>query len=458
MIPVILAGGHGLRLWPISEKKKPFYRFFQKSFLEMSLKRLNGFPSPLLVTLEDMKQETEEITGDKCKIICEPESKNTAPAIALVCHFLKEQKKEKEVVGFFPVDHYFHPEEKFHQFISLGEQLAVSKKQIVALGFTPSKPLSGYGYIKTKKLCSEKNKIFVYEADSFLEKPDTNTAQSLIERGNSFWNSGIFISSVNLLIEHFEKYLPELWRGIETMPKEKQSRCSHYKKIKAVSFDKGIMERINEYLVLNTNISWRDLGSWDDIADLHEQENVELSVEASVVSKHSQRNFIFSETSKPIGLIGINDSLIVNGSEGLLIAKRGAVQGIRKMIDGFKSINGEHQEKENSPVVKPWGCYKVLFSSLSFKVKLLYVNPNERLSYQSHKRRKEQWIIVSGTGEVTLNKQVRKVKAEDYVVISQGEKHRLKNTGKTELIVLEAQFGDLCVEEDIVRHEDDYNR
>lgn len=461
MIPVILAGGHGLRLWPISEKKKPFYRFFQWSFLEMSLKRLNG-PPPLLVTLDGMKQQTKKIAGSKLQLVCEPESKNTAPAIALACHFLQKQKKEKEIVGFFPVDHYFHPEEKFHQMVSFGERLALSEKQIVTFGITPSKPLPGYGYIKTKKFCYKENDISVYEANSFLEKPDTWTAQNLIQKRNSFWNSGIFISSVDLLIEHFKKFLPEIWRVIETIPEESPARRSHYKNIKAISFDKGIMEKVSGYLVLKTDINWRDLGSWDDIADLHEEENMELGSSVSALSKDSKGNFIFSEKNKPIGLIGVNNHLIINGSEGLLIAKRGAAQGIREIIDGFKSIGGDNQEKEKfpfvTPVLTPWGRYETLFSSLSFKVKLLYIKPKERISCQSHQRRREHWIVVSGRGEVTLNTQAQKIKAEDYIVVPQGEKHRLKNTGKKELVVLEAQFGDPCIEEDITRHEDDYNR
>lgn len=453
MIPVILTGGHGLRLWPVS--KKPFYRFFRQSFLEMSLKRLSGSSSPpLLVTLDGMKQQAEKIAGSKLQIVCEPESKNTAPAIALACHFLQKTEKSKKIVGFFPVDHYFHPNKKFHQMVSFAEQLA--EKQIVTFGLTPSKPLSGYGYIKTKKFCYKKEDISVYEANSFLEKPDTRTAQNLIQKRNSFWNLGIFISSVDLLIEYYKKFLPDLWRIIETMPEESSARRSHYKNIKAISFDKGIMEKVSGYLVLNTDINWRDLGSWDDIADLHEKENREMGPSASVVSKDSKGNFIFSEKNKPIGLIGVNDSLIINGSKGLLIAKRGAAQGIREIVDGFKSISGE--EKEDSFVVTPWGRYETLFSSLAFKVKLLYIKSKQRISCQSHQRRKEHWIVVSGQGEVTLNTQVQEIKPEDYIVIPQGEKHRLKNTGKKELVVLEAQFGDPCVEEDITRHEDDYNR
>ena len=333
--------------------------------------------------------------------------------------------------------------------------MALSKKRIVTLGLTPLKPLPNYGYIKTKKLHCKENDIFIYESDSFLEKPDTNKAQSLIEEGNSLWNSGVFISSVDLLIECFKEHLPELWKVIETMPED---RCCHYKNIEAISFDKGIMENISEYLVLNTDLKWRDLGSWDDIADLHEEKNIELGIEPSVVSKDSQRNFVFSEKNESIGLIGIKDSLIVSGSEGLLIAKRGTAQGIKNLIGSFKKMGGDSQGKEHSIVLKPWGRYEILYSSLPFKVKLLYMNPNERLSYQSHQKRKEHWIIVSGTGEITLNEKVQEIKAEDYVIIPQGQKHRLKNTGKKELIVLEAQFGVLCVEEDIIRHEDDYNR
>ena len=369
MIPVILAGGHGSRLWPISNNihRKPFYKFFRQSFLEMSLNRLSDFPSPLIVASESMKAHTEELA---CKTametVYEPESKNTAPAIALVCHLLKNRKREKEVVGFFPVDHYFHPREKFHKLISFGEHLALSEKRIVTLGLPPKKPLPGYGYIRTKKLHVKEGDIFIYKSDSFLEKPDTKRAQSLIKQGSCFWNSGVFISPVDLLIEYFKEYLPKLWKIIETIPEDLQGMSHYYKNIEPISFDKGIMENINEYLVLSADLEWRDLGSWDDIADLHEEKDMKLGIKTSIISEDSHGNFVFSQKNEPIGLIGINNSLIVNGLEGLLIAKRGTAQNIKGIVDSFKKKEGEALGNKNSIVLKPWGQYEILFLQSSF--------------------------------------------------------------------------------------------
>lgn len=461
MIPVILAGGSGRRLWPISNNihRKPFYKFFRQSFLEMSLNRLSDFPSPLIVASESMKLQVEELACKTAmKTVYEPESKNTAPAIALVCHLLKKQKREKEVAGFFPVDHYFHPREKFHKLISFGEHLALSEKRIVTLGLPPKKPLPGYGYIRVKKLHVKKEDISIYKSDSFLEKPDTKKAQMLIKKGSCFWNSGIFISPVDLLIDYFKEYLPKLWKIMEKIPEDLQGISHYYKNVEPTSFDKGIMENINEYLALSADLEWRDLGSWDDIADLYEEKDMKLGIKTSIISEDSHGNFVFSQKSEPIGLIGVNNSLIVNGLAGLLIAKRGTAQNIKGIVDSFKKKGNECPENKTPFVLKPWGQYEVLYSSLHFKVKLLYVNPNERLSYQSHKKRREHWIIVSGTGEMTLSEKVQKIKVEDYIVISQGQKHRLKNTGEKPLIVLEIQFGVSCEEKDIIRHEDDYNR
>ena len=461
MTPVILAGGQGLRLWPVSNdtQTKPFYRFFQQSFMEMSLERLSSLPSPLIVASESMKTQTEQIAKKvSAKTIYEPEAKNTAPAIALACHFLKNQKQGDKVVGIFPVDHYFHPREKFHKLISLGEQLALSENKIVTLGLPPNKPLPGYGYIKTKTLQKKENDICIWQSDSFVEKPDTHKAQELIKEGQCFWNSGIFIGAVNLFIKHFRERLPQLWRIIEGIPENLENIHYSYKNIKAISFDKGIMEHISEYLVLSSNLQWRDLGSWDDIADLHEEKNIKLSAKSSVVSKDSQGNFVLSQENKPIGLIGLKDSLVINSKQGLLIAKRGKAQEIKEIVGSLKKLKKENSEHENSIVLKPWGRYKTLYLSLPFKVKLLYINPGERLSYQSHKKRREHWIVISGSGELTLNGKIKKLKTDDSVLIPQEQKHRLKNTGNKELIVLEAQLGTLCVEEDIIRYEDDYNR
>lgn len=460
MIPVILAGGQGLRLWPLSNdtQTKPFYRFFQKSFLQMSLERLNHFPSPHIVASESMKTQTEQIAGKvSAKTLYEPESKNTAPAIALACHFLKNQNQENKVAGFFPVDHYFHPSGKFHELISLGEQLALFEKKIITLGLPPDKPLPGYGYIKTKRLKKQKNNICIWQSDSFIEKPDTHKAQELIKDKRYLWNSGIFISSLDTLIEHFKEHLPKLWSIIESIPDNLENIHHFYKEIEAVSFDRGIMENISEYIVLSSDLQWKDLGSWDDIADLHEEKNIKLSTNPSVVSKDTHGNFIFSQEKKPVGLIGLKDSLVVNAEQGLLIAKRGKAQEIKELIGSLKRVE-TGAEHENSITLKPWGRYETLYASLPFKVKLLYIKPGEKLSYQSHKNRREHWIVVSGSGELTLNGKITKLKIDDTVLIPQRQKHRLKNIGTKELIVLEAQLGTLCVEEDIIRYEDDYNR
>ena len=460
MIPVILAGGQGLRLWPLSNdtQTKPFYRFFQKSFLEMSMERLSHFPSPLIVASESMKTQTEQIAKKvSAKTLYEPEAKNTAPAIALACLFLKNQKQGQEVVGIFPVDHYFHPIEKFHKLISLGEQLVSSENKIITLGLLPNKPLPGYGYIKTKKLKRQENDICIWQSDSFVEKPDTHKAQELIKDKHYLWNSGIFISSVDTLIEHFKEHLPKLWSIIESIPNNMENIHHFYKDIEAISFDKGIMENISEYIVLSSDLQWKDLGSWDDIADLHEEKNIKLSANPSVASKDSHGNFIFSQEKKPVGLIGLKDSLVVNAEQGLLIAKRGKAQEIKELIGSLKRLE-TGAEHENSIVLKPWGRYKTLYFSLPFKVKLLYIKPGERLSYQSHKNRREHWIVISGSGELTLNGKIKNLKTDDHILIPQGQKHRLKNIGAKELIVLETQLGTLCVEEDIIRYEDDYNR
>ena len=424
----------------------------------MSMERLNNFPSPVIVALESMKDQIEEMDCDSAEFIYEPESKNTAPAMALVCHLLKSQTQGEKVAGFFPVDHYFHSKEKFHKLISYGEKLAQSEKQIVTLGLPPHKPLPGYGYIKTKRLHHKEKDISIWKSDSFLEKPNTRQAQSLIKEGDCFWNSGIFICPVDLLIKHFKSYLPELWKAVKTISKDLNNIRLCYENIEAISFDKGIMENISEYLVLSSDLQWKDLGSWDDIADLHEEKGMKLFKESSVVSKDSHGNFVFSQKSEPIGLIGIKDSLIINGSKGLFIGKRGKAQDIKSIVDKLKETNEKKEKNENPVVLKPWGQYETLYSSLFFKVKLLYINPGHRLSYQSHKRRKEHWIVVSGSGEIILNGKAQKLEVEDYILISQGQKHRLKNTGEKKLIVLEAQFGTLCVEEDIIRHKDDYRR
>ena len=457
MIPLILCGGFGTRLWPIAENK-PFYNFFGQSLLEKSLHRLKKFEPFLIVSVENLKGVLEETLREKdykTEILYEPESKNTAVSVALACRLLSLRQKEEEIIGIFPSDHFIGQELRFQNFVSTGLQVAREKQKIVTFGFSPDRACSDYGYIKVRNIGKEINGFSIKQAVAFVEKPELSQSVSLAKEGY-LWNSGIFLSPVKLLIQYFSNYLPHLWTQILCVKKDFKSLHSIYQNIEPVSFDKGIMENLREYLCLPCDVAWSDLGSWNRMADLDQRFPGSLKNKACLFSKASKGNFVFSSTDKPIGLIGIKDTVIVQGEKGLLIAdKKEEGQWLKSISEEFKKQN---LEQKGEWVKKPWGAYRVTMREGEFKCKELKVRPGHQLSYQSHKKRSEHWLVISGLAEVTLEGKKYQLKVNEHIFIDRETKHRLKNPAKTPLFLLEIQRGSYLEEDDITRYQDDYGR
>lgn len=451
MIPIILCGGSGARLWPLP-KKKPFYNFFgQYNLLDRCLKRLESFKPSLIVSVDDFKPDIEETLKDKkykTKIIYEPETKNTAAPIALACHLINKREQDKEVVGIFPSDHFIGQELEFQKYLSLGIQMAKEEHQIVTFGIPPSAPSSSYGYIKAKETYKKITQIAVKKGTEFVEKPKISKSSSFLQEGY-LWNSGIFLSPLNLLIQYFENFLPALWKEILRI--ESHSISPIYKNLKPISFDKGIMEKIDRYLCLPCHVDWADLGSWDRIADWDQKFPGRLNNKVKKQEKNSEGNFIFSPENKFIGLIGIKNSLIVNGEEGLLIAKKGQSENVR-------DINTETQKQKKEWVQKPWGAYRIITREGMFQYKEIKIKAGHQLSYQSHQKRKEHWIVTKGPAEAVIEGQTKKLQTNDHLFVDQKVKHRLKNPTNETVFILEVQIGNYLEEDDIIRYEDDYGR
>ena len=451
MIPIVLCGGSGARLWPLP-KKKPFYNFFgQYNLLDRCLKRLESFKPSLIVSVGDFKPDIEETLKDKkhkTEVIYEPEAKNTAASIALACHLINKKQLGKEIIGIFPSDHFIGQELEFQKYLSLGIQMAQEEHTIVTFGIPPYSPSSSYGYIKAKETYKEIDQIDVKRGTEFMEKPEVSKSSSFLREGY-LWNSGIFLSPLNLLILYFEKFLPTLWK--EILHIENHPISSIYKNLKPISFDKGIMEKIDQYLCLPCNVDWADLGSWDRIADWDQKFPGKLNNKASKYEKSSEGNFIFSSENKSIGLIGIKNSLIVNGKEGLLIAKKGQSEEARH-------INIEFQKQKKEWVKKPWGAYRIITREGGFQYKELKIKAGHQLSYQSHQKRKEHWIVTKGHAEAVIEGKTKKLQTNDYLFIDQKVKHRLKNPTNETVFILEIQIGNYLEEDDIIRYEDDYGR
>ena len=464
MIPVILSGGSGTRLWPVSRASYPkqFCEFYDKSFLRDSLERMKGFEAPMVLTVASMQALTEKTLGelglDSTHAIYEPMGRNTAPAVALCCHYFASKGKTDEVVGIFPADHLITDVEEFQNVVRLAES-AAQKGEIVTLGIQPKYAATGYGYIEvTDEEFEKSGSNTAYLVKGFREKPDEATAREFIDNGNYYWNAGMFLFKVQTMIDLFKEHLPEVWKKISSIKDDFSDAKYQYANVESISLDYGIMEKLKKQVCIPCDIGWSDVGSWDELARLGEEfPNLRNDGQASVFNESSGNNYVFSIRNKVIGLVGIKDMIVVDTPDALLLAKKGESQKVKELLGQIKGA-GLPEATEHPFETRPWGKYEVLADKKDFKGKVITVDPGQQLSYQSHQKRSEHWVVISGTAEVVLDDKVNKLGAGDYIFIPQGGKHRMRNPGTEPLVFVEVQTGSYFGEDDIERYEDDYNR
>ncbi len=462
MIPVILSGGSGTRLWPVSRVKYPkqFCELFDDSLQTATLKRLARFGEPWIltsVTLRDFTEKKAKEAGfHKLRAIYEPMGKNTAPAIALLCKILEFEGRDQEIVGVFPADHLIQKEDIFSAALDLAETCA-RENRIVTLGLKPTEPATGYGYIQTEKQpYNYKKQVSSYSVLKFHEKPNQALAKEFLRDGSYYWNAGIFIFPVNLMIDLFEKYQPQIWDSLSVLKKDLSNLKEVYASLPSISIDYAIMEKLtkDEMLCVPCNPGWSDVGSWDAVAEVYEKSGRSRGNPIEVDSKN---NFVLPKVDKRYAFVGVDDLIVVDTDDALLVAKKGETQQVKMVVDRLKNespkLAQEHTFEE-----RPWGRFEILRDKEHFKSKVIRVDAKQQISYQSHAKREEHWVIVKGRGEVILNEQVIPVQAGSYVKIPMGAKHRIRNTSDQPIEFIEVQLGSYFGEDDIVRYQDDYNR
>jgi mannose-1-phosphate guanylyltransferase/mannose-6-phosphate isomerase len=461
MIPVVISGGSGTRLWPVSRSQFPkqFCSLFDEPLQSMTLQRCQKLGSPWVLTGAALKTLTEinlkELGLNDTPVIYEPMGKNTGPAVAVLCWHLSQLGKSQSVVGIFPSDHLIRDEKIFIEAVHLGERWA-EKNFVVTLGITPKYPETGYGYIQASKSLSDGPNLKAYSVLRFHEKPDLEKAQSFLKQGGFSWNAGIFVFKVETMISHFKKHQPALWKTVETLKPDLSNIQEVYQKLPNISLDYAIMEHLTEsdLVCIPGEMGWNDVGSWDAVAS---ESPDAIGGLAHVVSEQSKNNFVYSQRPKNVALVGISDLLVIETPDSLLIAKKGSSQNVKKIVDILT--------EQNSPALKshdfedrPWGRFEILKDTEDFKSKIITINAGAQISYQSHARREEHWIVTGGSGEVILNDEVIKVKKGTYIFIPLGAKHRIRNTEAEILSFVEVQLGSYFGEDDIVRYQDDYKR
>lgn len=457
VIPVILSGGSGTRLWPVSRQQMPkqFCALFEKPLQGLTLQRSLRMGAPWIVTSQTLRTLTElnlkENHAQNVQVIYEPFGKNTAPAIAVLCRLMQLQGKKDEIVGIFPSDHLITKEEHFLKVVKFACSVAQSNK-VVTLGITPSYPETGYGYIQTKAVSLKEDGVFkAYSVVKFHEKPSLEKAKEFLAQGSFSWNAGIFVFKASHMIGLFEKYQAEMWSIVSNLEVDCRNLEEIYNQVQSISIDYAIMEKLSgdELACIPAEFGWSDVGSWDAVASLVDGQEI-LNIK-------SHNNFVFGDAGKHYSMVGIDDAIVIDTSDALMIVKKGFSQDVRHVVESL-AMQKSKLIKEHTYEYRPWGYFEILKDSETFKSKLIRVNPRAQISYQSHTHRQEHWTVTNGVGEVVLDGQIIPVKAGSHIQIPVGAKHRIRNTTDEILEFVEVQLGSYFGEDDIVRYQDDYSR
>lgn len=466
--PVVLSGGSGTRLWPLSRKSLPkqFVPLISnKSLFLLTLERLKKFSdSSLIVSAEDHRfmvtseMETAGIGGD---IILEPCARNTAAAICLAA--LHAADHGQKMLLFCPSDHHIADADAFALTIQEGI-IAAENGAIVTFGIHPTFPSSAYGYIRIGKHIYDD----VHKVAQFVEKPEYRLAQQLILSGDSLWNAGIFLCKTSTILAALEQHAPDILNtcklsmlkaDVENFSNSYRfirPSVSNFEKCRSESIDRAVMEIHADVAVVKYDGHWSDVGSWNMFAELYEPDNQGNKIIGHGVAFNSSKNLVYS-TDRLVVINGVEDLMVIDTPDAVLIGRRDQSESVKDVVYKLE-IAGHPESSFHRKVHRPWGWYDSLDTDDSFQVKRICVKPGASLSLQKHSFRAEHWVVIKGIAEVTKGDTVFTLHSNESVYISKNEIHRLKNPSDDTLEIIEVQTGTYIGEDDIVRIEDNYGR
>ena len=462
---IILCGGNGTRLWPISKENMPkqFLKMFDnKSLFQKTLQRNSSFTDKFIIVVNEKQFFTAQQQADEmdllneCSFIIESETKNTAGAICLATIGLKKD----DIVFVTPSDHLIQKDKNYDNVVKLAYETA-SKGSIVTFGIVPNRVETGYGYIRCN--CADEEKIV--DADGFYEKPDKKTAKKYLESNQSFikflWNSGMFMFKISSLMNDFKKYAPHILDACEqvyanSIKTDTMLKVKSMDIIPSISIDYAIMEKSKNIKVVKSDIKWNDIGSFDALDEVFDKDKNNNTKLDNLTVFNAINNFVFGKY-KQIALFDVNDLIIVDTPSALLVGKKESSQDVKKIVDIIKKKDPKII-KYGRTVYKPWGKYIDLLEGEYFKVKSIIVNPGKRLSLQKHFHRSEHWVVVRGSALVLIGDKEFLLAPNQSTFVPIGEKHRLANPGKIALEIIEIQTGKYLQEDDIKRYDDDFGR
>jgi mannose-1-phosphate guanylyltransferase/mannose-6-phosphate isomerase len=469
--PIILSGGSGTRLWPLSRSSNPkqFLDFFDNNslFSKTILRASDETIFNPLITICNNEHRflvASELQKNNIKaqsIILEPIAKNTAAAIAIAAlDVIKNNSKNDDLMLVLPSDHLIKEEQKFKDYILATKEVAIAN-YLVTFGITPDSPQTGYGYIKRGRKLNNFNNVF--EVEKFIEKPDKKKAQNFLNQGGFLFNSGIFMFKASVYLNNLENLQNEVFTACKNAYQNSikdldfiRLNAEDFTLSPNISIDYAIMEKASKIAVIPIDIGWSDVGDWNKIAEITPKDQNQNSLIGNVEILETKNCYINSQSSI-IAAIGVKNLIIISLKDVVLVLNKNSAQAVKKLFQILKAKKKEECDF-NPKVLRPWGSFEAIDYGGQFKVKKIIVNPKAALSLQMHYHRAEHWVVVKGIANVTCGNQKIILNESESTYIPIGKKHRLENKQQIPLEIIEVQTGNYLKEDDIIRFDDNYGR